>query len=334
MAEIAFERIGIALEATRGTAVTPPTHMLPLTGTIKPATTRYVPEEQRGHLAARPRSKVSRKWGEWEAEGGMDTYYMPLLANMVLAPLTVPTTPTNALTARLWTFLRVMTGNTLKSATMYWGDPGVQMWQGAFGLAKELEISADGTGEDGTTVTVSGITQFPTKVAAPTFPAEVIASLIVPLNIQVWLDTTLAMGTTEILARVLSVTHTIPSGLQEKFVPGGVAASRSYTRAGVAKSNASTTLVMELLDTAQYDLFQNETRVRLRVQHNGAFIENNMATDFYEYVAIDARGYLDFADWGDYEGTNRTIELTLEHEYDVGAGTDTVLRVQNTRTAL
>ena len=39
-------------------------------------------------------------------------------------------------------------------------------------------------------------------------------------------------------------------------------------------------------------------------------------------------------EWGDLEGANRTISLTVMSQYDTTLAADYAVRVQNTRTAL
>ena len=68
---------------------------------------------------------------------------------------------------------RAMSGKTLKSATGWWGDPGVQMFQSGYILGKELSVSADGSGNDEVQFSFSGVGQFPEKVTNPTWPAAV-----------------------------------------------------------------------------------------------------------------------------------------------------------------
>lgn len=335
MAEISFEYLALALEATRFTAVTPPTHYLNLKGMIVPKKSKYAPDENRGILAARPRSITTRKWAEWDASGGLDAKVLPVFANMMVQVVTAPTTPAGAILSRLWTFTRAMTTNTLKTATFYGGDPAVQIFQGAGAIAKEMSINADGSGTAGTTFDISGVANFPTKVSAPSLPAQIIGGLIVPLDVQLWLDTTSAIGTTAITGRVVAASHTIPSGLQEKFLVTGPAGSRTYGRVGVAKTTPTTTITLELLDTAQYDLFQNDTAVKLRVRHNGVLIETTAGpVDWYEYVEVDGYGTLSELAWEELEGTNRTVSFTLEHEYLPAIASDLLLKVQNDKTSL
>src|SRR6476620_4502560 len=130
-AELAYEYLAIALEATRGTAVTPPTAYLPFKGMVKPIREKYRPEESRGTLAKNYRSKTVRTSSEWSGEGGLDPNYCPLVFNLFMKAVTTPTTPTNGVLTRLWTFVPTMTSDDLKSATFYFGDPNVQIFQSA-----------------------------------------------------------------------------------------------------------------------------------------------------------------------------------------------------------
>lgn len=335
MANIPFEYLALALEATRGVAVTPPTHYAALAGMLKPAQERYWPEESRGTLALHHRSAVVRKWGEWEGEGGLDSHILPVFLNMAVKAVTTPTTPAGAILSRLWSFVPTMTSDDIKSATLYWGDPAVQIWQGAFAMVDELEIASDGSGTDGSTMSLSGMSQFPVKVSAPALPAQTVGPLITPGGIQVWLDTASAIGTTLISGRVISAEHNLDNQLGYKYVPRGPGLDPTYVRVGRGKRALETTVTIELLDMTQYDLFAAGTTAKLRVRHNGPLIESTAGpVDWYNYVEVDTYGPLDFDDWGDLEGTNRTISLTITSQYDTTLGADFAYKVQNTRTTL
>lgn len=82
--ELAFEVFGIALEATRGDDVTPPTHLLNATGTITPLHDMIDIQDQVGHLSEAEREEIAHVSSEWEVEGAADVTKLPLLANMVL----------------------------------------------------------------------------------------------------------------------------------------------------------------------------------------------------------------------------------------------------------
>jgi len=125
---------------------------------------RYRPDEARGTLVEAYRSKVVREWSEWSAEGPLDVYILPVLLNAAATGNMTgqPTTPDGATNTRLWTFTPAITTNDLKTATLFWGDRNVQMWEANYATIDELTITADASGTDGSTVSVSGHAQFQT----------------------------------------------------------------------------------------------------------------------------------------------------------------------------
>lgn len=191
----------------------------------------------------------------------------------------------------------------------------------------------------GTTVELAGIdsTGYTTYVGggtlekvAPVFPAILSAPLISGAGMQMWLDTSSNIGTTAITGRLISAEHVIPVGYGYKHLAVGPGGSKTYTRVGRNKRSITTRVTMELLDMDQYKLFENDTYVKLRIRHNGDLIESG----FYHYVQVDTYGYLNFNDWGELEGTNRTITLEVQSVYDATLGADFQVQVQNDRTAL
>lgn len=191
----------------------------------------------------------------------------------------------------------------------------------------------------GTTVELAGIdsTSYTTYVGggtlekvAPVFPSILSAPLISGAGMQMWLDTSSAIGTTAIMGRLISAEHVIPVGYGYKHLAVGPGGAKTYTRVGRGKRSITTRVTMELLDMDQYKLFENDTYVKLRIRHNGDLIESG----FYHYVQVDTYGYLNFNDWGELEGTNRTITLEVQSIYDATLGADFQVVVQNDRTAL
>lgn len=333
MAELAFERVDIALEATRGTAVTPPTHNLNLTGRITPMKSIYRPSDNLGVLAEFGSDEIVRKWGEFAFEGPLDVKKAPILMNMVLAAVTAPTTPTNGVLTRLWTFVRAMTTDTIKSATLYDGDVVQKMYQAAFAMADEFSWEADATGEDGATMSISGHTAFPDDLAAnPTLPTVSAGPLLVPGRMQMWLDTA-TIGTTAITGRLLSAGGTIPTGVTYKFPATGPAGSITYTNIGRVKTHPELRVTLDMVDQAQWATYEAGSVVKMRVRVNGSLIES-VTPDYYYYFEQDIYGRMSDLAWGDYEGSNRTLEFTVQGLYDTTAATDTVVRIQNTNTVL
>lgn len=331
MAELAFEYLLAALESTRGTAINPPTHRLNMAGSLAPKKARYRPDENQGTLAEYYRSVDVRKWSEFEAEGGLDVYVLPVLLNAIVkGAVSTPTTPSGATSSRLWTFTPTMNSDDLQALTVYWGDPNVQAFQAAYAMLDELTISGDASGTDGVTLKVSGQARFPAKTAPSSVPAMLSAPLLAPGAMQLWIDTSSAIGTTEITGRVISAEVTIPSGITRKWQAAGVANDLQFSRIGRGKRHAEARIVFEMLDATQYDLWVAATSLKTRIRFNGGLIE----TGFYHYVEVDVYGPLDVLDWGELEGTNRTIEATILSEYNATAATDFAVRVQNNRVTL
>jgi len=453
MAELAFEYLLAALESPRGTPAANPTRRLNLAGSITPKKERWRPSESSGVLAEYHRSVDVRRWSEWEAEGALDVYTLPLILNTIVAggidgsgataatltvdptgdnnaldyeavaggsagnhisveyidpgatsqPLEVDvvdtairvwlatdgagaittiaddisaaigahpvastlvtvtdsgvddgsgvvtemgaaylsggaganiTTPAGAVLARLWTFEPNMTADDLLAMTLWWGDPNVQAFRSAFCMPDEMTISADASGTDGVTLGLGGQGQFPTKTAPGAVPAMLQSPLLMPSATELWIDDASAIGTTAITGRVVSAEAKIPLGGTRKWLAAGPANGLGFQSLGRAKRHAELKLVLEVPDLTQYDQWVAETVLKARVRFNGPAIETEGGQTFYYYTEVDVYGPFDGMDWGEHEGTNRTVELTTLSEYDEGAGHDWCVRVQNDRNAL
>lgn len=337
-AELPFEVFALALEATRKTAVTPPTHVLPMQGMITPVREKYRPDEVRGTLARNYRSKTVRTGADWVANDILDLNYAPVLLNMAMAVVTSPSTPTNGVLTRLWTFNPTLTSDTIKSATLYGGDPNVQIWQAAGCMLDELTLTADASGTDGCKWSAKGKGMFPTRVAAPTFPASIAGNLVVPGAMQLWIDTSSAIGTTEVTGRLISTNWTIPTGVTYKYYANGPTGGLSYTKTGRQKRAAKADITVELNETSintgkEYLTFEADTVVKMRIRLNGPLIES-VTPDYYEYLQLDIYGPMNSFSWGDVAGSNRTMKFTVESEYQSSPAHDFALYVQNQRTSL
>lgn len=339
--EIAFERFGLALETVRpnvGGYVAPaaPTHLIPMSGYLKPEFTTYAPPEARGVLNDRPRSKVTKRWSSWSGDAmPLDVYYLPVLANMWLAPVSAPTTPAGATNTRLWTFTRVMTADSQKSAKCWWDEPVTGADAAPFGMIDSGTISSDATGDDGATMQFSGFAQEATNGASPAFPALLTAPLITPLDMQAWLDTTAAIGTTALQNSLLSASVSLGSQRSQKFYPAGPASNRTFGAVGVKKNHPTVDLVFEYSAALKATL-QSDNVLRTRVRMNGPAIEVIAGSvTLYHFVEFDVWLTPDSIDYGSWaDGTNRTITGTFGGTYDATAGTDLVLRVQNDRNTI
>lgn len=333
MAELAFESLLLALEATRGTAVDPPTHYLNMAGTITPKQGRYRPDESRGTLEANYRSKTVRRWSELAAEGPLDNLMLPVLGHMVIDGSVTPTTPGGGTLTRDWTLLPTITADDIKSATMWFGDPNVQSFQSKWMMLDELVITSDNAGMDGIRASVKGQGHFPVKDAPNSLPAQLIGPLFTPGESELWLDTSSAIGTTAVAARFIATTITIPTGVTYKWHASGAGSTLNHTGTGRTKRFATLRMTFELLDSAQYDLFADsngDTVVKARVRFNGPIIEGALR----HQVTYDTYGPADMTGWGVHQQSNRTIELEIQSELDATLGASFQLVVRNNRAAL
>lgn len=331
MAEIAFEAIALGIEATRGTLIDPPTHRLPLVGTVTPVVEYYEPEESRGTLFRRYRQVAIRRSVTWQAEGGADPRYAPLVFNGITGAGVI-TTPVNGVLTRLHTHKPTGNSDVNKTYSLWFGDPNVQLWSAPYGYLNEWSITADASSTDGATMSISGGGRFWAEDTT-TLPAQTIGSLLMPGKMQLWMDTSSAIGTTEITGRVVSADITGNNNIVEKHLAGGPTGGLTFTRTGRGRPEVSSTVTMEVPDTTQMDLFIADTTVKLRVRVNGDLIES-VTPDYYEYIQWDVFGKLKFDSWADLEGTNRTAVFRVDTIYNDTLGADFCLYAQNQSAAV
>jgi hypothetical protein len=243
------------------------------------------------------------------------------------ADVTIPGGGTNA---RLWTFVPDMIADTLESMSLYWGDPNVQAFRAAFCMLDELAITADASGTDGVMMKIKGLGQFPSKTAPGAVPSIVVAPMLMPSALELWVDTTSAIGTTPVTGRVISADPTLASGLSHKYLAAGPAGGLSFTAVGRGKRHLETKFKLELPDLDQYDQWEAHDSLKVRLRFNGPLIEGAL----YHYLEYDMYGPFDTLAWGEFEGTNRTVELALLSEDNDAAGYDFCVRVQNDHDAL
>lgn len=335
MAEIPFETMRLALETTRGTAETAPTHLLNLAGMIKPAITRYRPKEARGTRAQNYRHVDTRKSAEWEAEGDADVVMLPVLLNKAVAPVTSPSTPGTAVLSRLWAFVNNLTADNIKSSTIWWGDPSLSQLQSDFCVLDEIEFENDASGEEVLTVKAKGMGGMPTKVSAPAATTPIAGATLPGQLMQCWMDSASAIGSTAINGRVISAKHTIKTGATYKYLAGGPTSNLDFALIGrEVVVGLTTELKLELIDFTEYDLWEAGTVMKTRIRHNGSMIENISATKYYNYAEFDTYGPLLDLDWGDNQGSNRAVSFKIESTYDSVLASDFAVRVQNQRTSL
>ena len=101
---------------------------------------------------------------------------------MIAKANSTPSTPTNGVLTRLWTFVPTITSDDLKSATLYsitrtsrYSRPHTA-WPM---ILTDLPLR-DSTGDTGATFALKGMGKFQTRVTAPVFPAAIQGDLPMP----------------------------------------------------------------------------------------------------------------------------------------------------------
>jgi hypothetical protein len=336
--ELIFERLAGALESTRGTAIAAPTHVFNFPGLLTPSQEYDSPAESRGQKWTRFREEITRKGAAWSVpDQPADPNLITFWFNMLVAPVTSPTQPdaVNWPNTYLWTFKPTAASDDVKTATLWWGDASIQYWSSDFAIATQMQFNNDANRVEGARYNLTGMAGFPSKVSAPTIPANIAGRFLGNgLLMQLWMDTSSAIGTTEIASRVLSARHTLTNGLYPKYLAAGPSASLDYTDLGLAAEGVRlvTELTFELPNMTQYDLFAAGTVTKTRVRHNGAMIDDH-TTDSFRYVEFDTYGPLKNLQWGT-NGGNRTVTFTIESLYDSTLAAPFSVKVQNPRSTL
>ena len=336
MSDIPFEYMALAVpESVAGTPESAPLSYFNLAGKLKPERTLYKPEEQSGTLAKYMRSLVTRRWGTFDADGGLDPNILPQFLELIAKGGVTAVQPALGVLTYDWDYAPTMDSDDLVTATLWYGDPNMtQIQQGAFGIIDELQIAGDASGTDGVTISLSGMSTSPVKVTPPTAPTRASAPLMAALRMQLFLDTSSAIGTTEITGKVVSAQHSFVSGRKPRFVAVGPTGGLTYSKVGRETRNIVARVEVEFDDFDEYDLFAaDDVPVKMRVIYNGGLIES-VTPDYYYGVTVDAYGQLELTDYGDNEGVVRTLVFEIETEFETAAAADWAISVRNTLATL
>jgi hypothetical protein len=328
--ETAFEKFWAVEESVRGTGIATPTHDLNATGEMM-ARTSKARGMNFGTLADQHRSAIVRKRGEWSIdEQPANVFLAPWWFNKIfkggISPVQIGSTG-----VYLSTFIRDMTSDSIKSFTGIWGDPNVQTWQSNFCVTESFNIKADASSEDPVLWSMNGGCKFPAKVSTPSAPTTLNPPLLIPALTQLFIDTSSAIGTTEITDRLISAELSFDTGVTYKFIAQGAAGDLGYARSGRKVGHPVLKLAFEALDMTQYDLWAAGTTLKVRVIFNGPIISST----YHHSIQFDVYGPLndDFT-FGDLEDSNGTFEVQIDGEYDSTLGSDLNVVVQSNRAAV
>lgn len=332
------ERIHLALESTRGTPITTPTHSMNGMGVVTPAVEFYEPNESRGQIMRIYRQTISRVGSAFAYNAPADPNYLPVWLNMGVVPETSPSTPAGGTLTRLWECVRTMNADDIKAASIIW-DLDVQSLITDYNMLTSLTLSNNANNTEGLTVDIAGTGGFPSDIATPS-PITNIAGVLLPgQKMQLWVDDIGAnpIGTTAYAGTIVSASHALTTGVTFKHLGNGPTATLEFSDTGRDPGAARmvTTFVVELANMTLYDLAVAGTKAAVRIRHNGAAIETVAGPlTYYNYVEVDTYGALKNPTWGTNVNSNRTLQLTVESIVDSTLAADFRIAVQNARTSL
>lgn len=345
MSELAFERMVVAKETGgRGVVITDPATVvgsttkgygLNMAGTMVPYQTYKESNGQFGILEDITSEVAVERGATFGAEGDLDLYnFKRIIAPMAVRGGTVTaTTPSASGLTKLYAYNPNVTADDLDSATIWWGDPNVEMDRGAYGMLDNVELTS-AIGGDLMRCKIDGHTQFPAlcvpsspgtgEVLIPALPGVIVGPLLVPGSMVLYVDPASAVVPTRIQGRAISVSHKIPTGVTYKRHDQGPSGNLSYDKTGRLPRHIDTTIVWELEDPTQRRQWQAGTDLKVRVVYYGPLIENaapsggGSAVNWYQYLEVTTWGKWKDLNFADYMGSNRTMAFTIRSKYQSG----------------
>lgn len=328
-----LDRVQIGFEGTPGTAVAATRKMYarmdPAGGVSAPllwyddATGTY----QNRRRATRGRTTVA--WPMTDLVTFEDIHYWLCMMVEGTAAETTGTDPS----ALVHTFEPDLDTDTLRSATVEWGDPGnvyevSQAYMNSWTLRGDSDndnelawmLEADFVGREFVTSTFT---------ALPDRTTEVVTARGTELFID---PSSAAIGTTQVTGKLInwSITgtinrHTKAFAEDEQFVAQGVTGRQAWM--------LDAQLTFEFDDDtefANYRAGDPPVQRAIRLSRAGSAIAGMGDTHLLQ---VDLFGFWSAVSTGDREG-NKTITLTLEAGHDVTAATDSTFTVINTQAAI
>lgn len=323
---VAFRKIQIGLESTRGTAVAADKLLIGAL-TMTPEAIWHRPVDERNSLAEFKRSILVAQKSTLRFEGDA-TYdqlidFLSMAVKGAISPATVETT------GRVWTFTPNTTSkNVQDSYTFEYGD-NVQAWETAFTMISNLELSialnevmtvrADMFGK------LAAKTSFTGAITTPTSVTEVVAN-----HMKAYIDGTWAnLGSTEKATLVAGATVRLATGVTPvKYADG------SLDMSAVSESKTHLELDLDLISSTafvtEYDAYIAGTDRAIRLELTGPIA---VGSTNYK-VTIDCFGrYVNAPElFGERDGENM-IRLQL-HSHEDASGNHFKFAVTNLITAV
>lgn len=328
----ALRRIQIGLESTRGTLVAADTILL---GALQYTDTRtwISPEdEERNSLALLHRQTEVAKQTDLQFTSTVTYEQILQFLSMGVKGAITPTTPTNGVLTRDWTFLPSLTAsNAQDSFTFEYGDDQ-QEYECGHVMASQIELTFPMGEAGGLTATLFGQgtakSTFTGSLSAPT--VEDVASQDITLYVD---SSWSALGDTAKAAILASATIRIPTGVAPQRYADG---STNFSTFSESKRAAEVELTLRHNSDGevQYDNYAASTLIFVRLEAVGTLIES-VTPDYYKTLTMDfAMRYTEPPTFfEDYNGHN-TVVLRGRTFRDPTSGNDFGFVVRNTVTGI
>ena len=329
MSLVAFRKIQIGKETTRGTAVAA-TKRLIGTLSMTPEVTWHRPVDERASLAEFRRAVVTARSARLRYEGDATYEQIINFLAMALKGGVTPTQPdpTNAPNTYQWTFTPNLTSkNNQDSFTVEYGDD-TQEWESTFVVVENLELGV-ALGEV-VSLRADLFGRFPSKSTFTAGLSDPTVNEIVANDVRVYIDGSWsALGTTQKSNLVAGATIRFPTGLVPiKYADGSLDFSDLVEQRRHFELELDLAMGSDAI--TEYDAYVAGTSRAIRLEFTGSLIE----ASYNRKLTIDIFGKYTTAPelFGDRDGEN-LIRLQLS-SHDDGNGNELSVAVINTESSL
>lgn len=328
----ALRRIQVGLESTHGTLVAADTILLGALQYTDQRTFHQPEDEERNSLALVHRSTELTKATALQFTGALTFEQALQFLSMGVKGGISPTTPTNGVLTRDWTFTPSLTAdNAHDSFTFEYGDDQ-QEYECGYVMAEQLEFTF-AMGEVGQL----SATLFGQSTAKSTFTGSITVPTVedvVSQTVQMYKDSSWAnLGTTELTGTLANAVIRLPTGLSMARYASG---STEFTTHGIAKRACEVELTVRHNNSGEalYDDYVAQNLIFIRLEATGSEIEQ--VTPTYDKLfrfdgAIRLSEPPQFFE--DYNGFN-TVMLRGRTYEDPTSNNDFSFMVRNTVTGI
>jgi hypothetical protein len=328
----ALRRIQIGLESTRGTLVAADTILLGALQYTDQRTFHQPEDEERNSLALVHRSTELTKATSLAYTGALTFEQALQFLSMGIKGDISPSTPTNGVLTRDWTFLPSLTAdNDQDSFTVEYGDDQQEYECGhvmaeqlefAFAMGEVAQLSATLFGQSTAKNTFTGGLSVPTV-------EDVVSQTLKYYRDSAWAN----LGDTEKSGTVANAVIRVPTGLTMVRYADGTTEFSTY---GAQKRAAEVELTVRhnAEGEALYDAYVAQTLMFIRLEATGSLIES-VTPDYNKLFRFDGAIRLSEPPqfFEDYNGHN-TVVLRGRTFHDPTSDNDMSFMVRNKETAI